>query len=75
MSKFTEVQNQYQGYLAAIEAAEKAKPVSMAETYESGSFVYDPDVDRITIYYQKNQLTFNAEDMPALIKALRDFFD
>jgi ABC-type tungstate transport system permease subunit len=89
MSKLTEIQNQYQGYVAACEAVAKTNPGDVEVVYkghddpfdtrDDGIFIYHPDKNQIVIHPRRcmyNEFVhINADDVPALIKALREFFE
>jgi hypothetical protein len=85
MSKLTEIQDRYRGYLAASEAVKKTNPGKVEVVYkkeaycEEGVFVYWPGDNDILIYPRRgdnnNRIRINADDVPALIKALREFFE
>ena len=86
MSKYSEIQNQYKGFVAAQEAVAKTNPGNVGVVYkksdsfsEEGVFIYNPEKDRITIRPCRNDssdyVDVNAEDIPDLIKALREFFE
>jgi hypothetical protein len=86
MSRLTEIQNQYQGYVAASEAALKINPGNVEVVYKGQDDSYDNRDDGIFIYYpRENQIVIRSRrcmatsisiavnDMPVLIKALREF--
>ncbi|GMO39920.1 MAG: hypothetical protein Pg6C_00600 [Treponemataceae bacterium] len=85
MSKHTEIQNQYKGYVAALEAVKKTNPHNVGVVYRErtvdrneGIFVYDPEKDIVRIMpCGKNgeDVSIESADIPALIKALREFFE
>jgi hypothetical protein len=89
MSKLTEIRNQYQGYVAAIEAVKKTNPGDVEVVYkghddpidirDDGIFIYRPGENQIVIRPRRcmddNYVHINANDVPALIKALREFFE
>jgi hypothetical protein len=85
MSRLTEVQKQYQGYVAAREAVKKTDPGTVEVVYKSGGrtedgvFIYDPRENKITVrpkrYMYENYINIDVTDVPALIKALREFFE
>jgi hypothetical protein len=84
MSRFTEIQNQYQGYVAAKEAVKKTDPgiAGVVDKKDGGSrdgaFYYDPGKDIITIFpngHYASSINISSGDMPAFIKALREFFE
>jgi hypothetical protein len=88
MSRFTEIQNQYQGYVAASKAVEKTRPGRVEAVYKEsndnnsgndGIFVYYPETDIIEIAPRRcmgsDFVHIKADDVPALIKALREFFE
>jgi hypothetical protein len=88
MSRLTEIQNQYQGYIAAVEAARKTNPGDVVEVVykesrylsncDDGFFTYIPRTNEIIIRPGRGTnaaVSINADDVPALIKALREFFE
>jgi hypothetical protein len=86
MSKLAEIQNQYQGYVAAIEAVAKTNPGEVEVVYKKGNephddgiFIYYPEKEKIKITPRRCNSTdyvfINIDDVPALIKALREFFE
>jgi hypothetical protein len=88
MSRLTEIQNQYQGYAAASKAVEKTNPGEKVEVVYKGDhndrsndgfFIYYPGRNQITIQPNRHRYDeiarINADDVPALIKALREFFE
>ncbi|MDR1318279.1 MAG: hypothetical protein LBJ90_01525 [Treponema sp.] len=89
MSKLTEIQNQYQGYVAASKAVLKTNPGDVEVVYkghddlidirDDGIFIYCPGENQIVIRPRRcmsdNCVRINADDIPALIKALREFFE
>jgi hypothetical protein len=88
MSKHTEIQNQYQGFVAAQEAVAKTNPGKIEVVFKKGEgdrfdglFIYDPEKNNVLIapergpYAENRCVCINAKDIPALIKALRDFFE
>jgi hypothetical protein len=86
MSKLKEMQEQYQGYVAARDAVDKIKPkveVVYKKHHENcdydGVFVYEPENDRIVIRPARgdyrNWVHISSEDVPALIKALQEFIE
>jgi hypothetical protein len=90
MSKHTEIQNQYQGFVAAQEAVAKTNPGKIEVVYKKGEgdfdrfdglFIYDPEKNNVLIapergpYAEIPCVCINAKDIPAFIKALRDFFE
>jgi hypothetical protein len=89
-SRLTEIRNQYQGYIAAREAVEKTNPGTVKVVYKEddpeaqypegidGFFIYDPRENKITIHPKSCSIDcvkIDADDVPALIKALREFFE
>jgi hypothetical protein len=88
MSKHTEIQNQYKGFVAAQEAVAKTNPGKVEVVYKKGEgdfarfdglFIYDPTENKIVIRpertFSNECVCVDAEDIPALITALRDFFE
>lgn len=87
MSGYSTIKNQYEGYIAARKAVAKTNPGKVEIVYKQDPgnhlydsyFAFDPEDDRITIHPQRNNsgyyVNINAEDIPGLIKALRDFFE
>jgi hypothetical protein len=89
MSRLTELKNQYQGYVAASEAVKKTNPGNVEVVYkghddpidirDDGIFIYRPGENQIVIYPRRcmgnNCACINADDVPALIKALREFIE
>jgi ATP-dependent RNA circularization protein (DNA/RNA ligase family) len=79
MSKLTEIQNQYQGYVAAAEAVRKTNPgtvrVNYTEDGSDGYFIYDPKENKIVVYYLYSSMTLDPKNIPDLIKALREFIE
>jgi hypothetical protein len=87
MSRLTEIQNQYQSYIAACEVAKKSHPGDVEVVYKNGFnggsddgiFIYRPHENHIVIYPRRcvisEKCAIYASDVPALIKALRDFFE
>jgi hypothetical protein len=90
MSRYTEIQNQYEDFVAAKEAADAIKPGTVEVVYKKGEgdfdrfdglFIYDPEKNNVLItperglYIGGRCACINAKDIPALIKALRDFFE
>jgi hypothetical protein len=87
MSKHTEIQNQYKGFVAAEQAAKEMNPGEVEVVYKSdetnnhgydGLFIYNPEKDLITIKPLRqgcDHICIHADDIPALIKALREFFE
>jgi hypothetical protein len=88
MSKLTEIQTQYQGYVAAKEAVEMTRPEEVEVVYKNdengdprynGIVVYDPRNNTVIIRSQCFNITsginIKPEDIPALIKALREFIE
>jgi hypothetical protein len=88
MSKLTEIQKQYQGYVAASEAVAKTNPGDVEVVYKqyddpfdsrNGIFIYHSSMNQITIKPRRGtyneSVRINANDIPALIKALREFFE
>jgi hypothetical protein len=88
MSRLTEIQKQYQDYVAAKEVIEKTNPGEKVEVVykdgfnggsDDGFFIYLPGKNQIVIQpmrcmYDKF-IRINADEVPALIKALREFFE
>jgi hypothetical protein len=86
MSRLTELKNQYEGYVAASEAVKKTDPGIVEVVYcncanrdGEGFFRYYPEKNNIEIIphrsYGRDSVRINANDVPALIKALREFFE
>jgi hypothetical protein len=88
MSRFTEIQKQYQGYVAAKEAVERTHPEKWEAVYKNGQdghsgfdgiIIYDPNKNIIIIRPQRFNTTsgieINPEDIPALIEALRELVE
>jgi hypothetical protein len=85
MSRLTEIQNQYKGYVAAKEAVKKTNPGTIKVVYKTpggrtgeGFFIYDPEDDNIEITpdgMSGRHLDIDANDVLLLIKALREFFE
>jgi hypothetical protein len=89
MSRLTEIQNQYQEYVLASELARQTNPGEVEVVYkESGNlsgkngtdgiFTYIPRENRIVIRPRRDSASavpIDADDVPALIKALREFFE
>jgi hypothetical protein len=84
MSKLTEIQKQYRGYVAAKEAVQKTDPGDVEMVYKNdsvrshdGLFIYSSKEDRIKLVPRRcdtgDYVYINAGDIPALIKALREF--
>jgi hypothetical protein len=84
MSKLTAIQNQYQGYVAASEAIAKINPGEVEVIYKKGNdrsddgfFTYHPQKDRISLCPFRGSIreyvSINVNDIPALIRALREF--
>jgi hypothetical protein len=91
MSRLTEIQNQYQGFVAAYKAAEETRPNPIEVIYKEaaclngslvkdteGYFLYNPkenQIEIVPIREEGRRIYLNADDVPALIKALREFFE
>jgi hypothetical protein len=88
MSKLTEIQNQYQGYRADIAAAIATDPGDVEVVYKRGGDPSNGDADGIFVYVSREDkivirpsrasasaASIDANDVPALIKALREFFE
>jgi hypothetical protein len=86
MSKLTEIQNQYQGYVAASEAVKKTDPGNVEVVYKergnpsyNGIFIYYPQEDKIEILPERwrtgSGISLGVNEAFALIKALREFFE
>jgi archaellum component FlaF (FlaF/FlaG flagellin family) len=89
MSKFTDIQDQYKCYVVAKSAVEKTKPniekvvyanhetVNLNST-DNGFFIYYPEkgcIELASTGKYSSGIAIAIEDIPALIKALRDFFE
>jgi hypothetical protein len=87
MSKLDDLQKQYQGYVAASEAVKKTDPGEVEVVYKNdsvrtydGFFVYSSEKDNIKIVPQRycensDYVYIDADDLPALVKALREFIE
>jgi L-amino acid N-acyltransferase YncA len=86
MSKLTEIQKQYRGYIAAKEAGENTKPKTVEVVYKEaenhqhdGVFIYDASENQIEIFPHRcscrNSVQIDSNDLPALVKALREFIE
>jgi hypothetical protein len=86
MSRLDEIQKRYQGYVAAREAVKKTDPGEVKVVYKEnedgnrandGIFVYHPESKLIAIYSRRNGnfISIKADDLPALVKALREFIE
>jgi hypothetical protein len=81
------IQNQYQDYVAAKDVAEKIDPGNKEVVYKSdgnnsaedGLFIYSSKEDHIKIMPRRcivsDYVCVSAKDIPALIKALREFVE
>jgi hypothetical protein len=86
MKKLTEMQKQYQGYAAAIESVKKTDPGDVEVVYkeagyagDEGIFIYNSREDRVEIKPRRGSTSdyvwIEAGDLPALVKALREFIE
>jgi hypothetical protein len=88
MSEHHEIQKSRDAYLAAREAAERIRPSPVEVVYKKGAcpvldglFIYDPETGSVLIARARGNrakpdgINIDAEDIPALIRALRDFFE
>jgi hypothetical protein len=88
MSRLTEIQDQYQSYIATMKEAEKINPGEKVEVVykdglnggsDEGLFIYHPGRNQIVIQPRRcmygESVCINVDDAPALIKALREFFE
>jgi hypothetical protein len=85
MSKCAEIQDQYRSFAAAREAVAKTNPGKVSVIYKErtdncheGLFIYDPEENTLRIIpngRNNADVYIKAADIPAFIKALRDFFE
>jgi hypothetical protein len=87
MSRLQEIQNQYQGYVAARNVVEKTDPKDVEVVYKSHGnysadeslFIYSSKEDHIKIKPRRgnvsNYICIETKDIPPLIKALREFVE
>jgi hypothetical protein len=90
MSRLTKIRDQYQGYVAAREAVEKTAPGAVEVVYKEGDpemqdkavlegfFIYSPSRNKITIHPTRRAAAYieiDVDDIPALVKALREFIE
>jgi hypothetical protein len=85
MSRFTELKNQRQAYVTISEMAKKFDPEEVEVVYKhdgnrdnDGRFIYSPRGNDIAIIPQRwngSRVSIDADEVPALIKALREFFE
>jgi hypothetical protein len=80
------MQEQYRNYITAKREIEKAHPGMAEMVYKTeggsnvndGFFVYSPESNQIAIHPKRclaSSANIAVEDVPALIKALREFFE
>ena len=76
MSKLTELQKQYNGYKAALDAAESVKPGYYEAHYGESRYAtvtYSPRNDYITVSDEAdNTACILLKDIPGLMKALTE---
>jgi hypothetical protein len=85
MSRHSEIKDQYAGYAAALEAVKKTNPGKVSVVYKEktdnryeGLFIYDSENETIRIMPRgrnNDYVDIEAAGIPALIKALREFFE
>jgi hypothetical protein len=86
LSKASDIQQKYKGYVAAYEAIQGTLPKDVEVVYKSGGqytrydglIVYEPQKDRVKINPERgnnNYIFVPAEDIPALMNALREMFE
>jgi hypothetical protein len=86
LSKVSDIQKKYRGYVAATTAIRATKPEDVEVVYKvdkerpnyEGLIVYEPERGQIRIQPERGNNSYSfvpTDDVPALIKALREMFE